>query len=570
MAVALGHSDRGGVGARSDTELRGFRLLHSAGEGEVLSASARGQAIVGLGPRHARELSNALGGSGDLSVSVAEGHRRWGSELWRRLRSRYAALVFDAESRSLRLACDPLGPGTLFYIERDGLVIVSDRIETLLNRPETSWSLVPGELARFFSVLGPRRSCTFFEGIREVPRGTAIEFDESSTRAVPFWRPEAIRPERGRTDAACAEAFADLIRSAISEMAGNLDEVGVMLSGGLDSTTLACLSADLAAPAGGRVGACSWVFDQLAQCDERDWIELTLESADFEVIQTAGDRHWTLSEPDEYCELAGTPEENPYRSLKTALYREAVSGGRRVLFNGGPADILQRQTNLYLRDLLLEGRFRTAGACLARHARRDGLRAASGAIARVVRPSGRGPAGPHTQWLTREARAFLKGEYAEAPVRAPGHRDVVGYLDLQARGQNLEHDFAGRQGVEVLSPFWNLDFVEFMLALPAHQVFRPGRSKLVGRNAAQGLIPETIRLRQEPTHLDPLFDLGVFDRRARLVQDLLHGEGAIWPRFLEKERIRSVGVDSKPIEKVLLWRCLSLELWRRRHGWGLA
>jgi len=146
----------------------------------------------------------------------------------------------------------------------------------------------------------------------------------------------------------------------------------------------------------------------------------------------------------------------------------------------------------------------------------------------------------------------------------------VRFLHDESRSLAVEIGYSGQEGVEVVSPYWTRSFVEFMLSLPAHQVYRPGTTKLVGRQAMRGSIPEAIRGRQNPTLLTPLFDRGMFYRERAQVARLLDRQHAQWQWFVDPEVIHSVRPTSPSAHKVLLWRCVSFELWRKKHGWCLA
>ena len=86
----------------------------------------------------------------------------------------------------------------------------------------------------------------------------------------------------------------------------------------------------------------------------------------------------------------------------------------------------------------------------------------------------------------------------------------------------------------------------------------------------RGVIPESIRSRRSPTLLDPLFDRGLFDRETKIVQDLLHGGTPAWKGFVDQDFVAGVGRNSPSDDKLVLWHCLSFELWRRKHGWEVG
>jgi asparagine synthase (glutamine-hydrolysing) len=114
-----------------------------------------------------------------------------------------------------------------------------------------------------------------------------------------------------------------------------------------------------------------------------------------------------------------------------------------------------------------------------------------------------------------------------------------------------------------------------MLALPAHQLYNGGDSKLVLRNAMRGLLPEAVRTRAEPPDLGPLYRRGVAEKEAKLVRDLITAPDALWRAYVREDWLldrlpESSNGHSDPIEDLAVWRCVVGELWwRRRQGLAL-
>ncbi len=352
-----------------------------------------------------RPLAGPLGLDPDTPAAkvLIEGLNHYGGGLWSRVDDPFAVLIFDPDRHALHLARDPLGSQALFFTETESLVVAADRIETLLRWGPGTRALDASQLVRFFGLKQPRAGRTYFEGIEEVPPGIAVEFTSGRSEDQ-FWKVDS--GERAEaTDARFAEQFRALLREATAKFMTEADPVGIMLSGGIDSTSLAALAAREAREGSPRPLACSWVFDELTSCDERSWIADTLRADDFDVIQIPGDGCWPLVDLEAFSNLPGTPEESPLRALKSALYSAAYERGRTVLLNGGFADIFYRGGSLYFRDLVRDGRWGTAAGGLVRQIRLSGWRAAAGSVGRLIRPAGRRKARrPAPQWLVAPAR----------------------------------------------------------------------------------------------------------------------------------------------------------------------
>ncbi|HEX2254787.1 MAG TPA: asparagine synthase-related protein, partial [Thermoanaerobaculia bacterium] len=157
-------------------------------------------------------------------------------------------------------------------------------------------------------------------------------------------------------------------------------------------------------------------------------------------------------------------------------------------------------------------------------------------------------------------------EPAAAAEGAARRRQAVA-SPASARAASLEVARANRAGIDMRRPFRDRRLAEFFLALPAHQLYRPGWPKWVLRQAMRGVLPEPVRRRRRPTTLYPLFLRGI-EREHEAVRALLGRRDALWPRYVRREWLDRAGPGAAGtgdgIGSVVLWRCLCLEAWRSR------
>ena len=125
------------------------------------------------------ELREELGGSypfrtGSDVETLLACFVRWGDEAWLRAEGMYAAAIWDRESRTLRLARDPLGIKPLFVTEQQGGLAFGSEIPALREIPGYAFDIDERGVHDFFCfghVLGPR---SIFRQIRSVPPGHVL------------------------------------------------------------------------------------------------------------------------------------------------------------------------------------------------------------------------------------------------------------------------------------------------------------------------------------------------------------------------------------------------------------
>ena len=279
-----------------------------------------------------------------------------------------------------------------------------------------------------------------------------------------------------------------------------------------------------------------------------------------------GDSSWPLRGLDAWAANPSTPEENPYRLLKTAAYEAAAECGGRVLLTGGFGDQLWSGAAWWLADLLAAGRPLEAACELVREMGGRRSRALGGLRRTLGLPALRRAAPP--DWLTAEAQRLLATGRGEPAAAEPRLRErLAGLLGARnARSATIEIYHAASAGIELRHPFRDLRLVEFMLGLPAHQLYRRRRKKRLLRVAMRGLLPPEVLARRRPTGLGALYRRGLEEREAATVDELLDVAmlftgRMIRPEWLAEARARR----SSPAEELALWHLLSSELWNRRH-----
>lgn len=270
------------------------------------------------------------------------------------------------------------------------------------------------------------------------------------------------------------------------------------------------------------------------------------------------------------------PENNVYRELKRRVYSLAAEAGSRVVLNCASADALYTGGERWFEDLVLAGHPMQSTRELLVEVRRRGLREAlrrAGLLrwpARAKRALFLHPA-DELPWLTPDARRRVIAVSAprfEMPrgMRSNQLEAVAGVR--AARGFSLGNAYASREGVELRDPYRDLRLVEFMLRLPAHQLYRHGRYKHVARRALSGWLTDSILQRTEPTLLTPLFEEGLRGENRQVAEEFLGRHDALWPCYAEPCWVnRSLRESISPALDVVLWRCVSFELWRCRQGW---
>ena len=161
----------------------------------------------------------------------------WGDAALHRIHGMFAFAVLDMRARRLFFARDRLGQKPLYYRHDQRGLCLASGIEPLLDDGERLDRVALGQYLALGYVPAPR---TIVDGIHKVPPATACSFDlESGALSTHrYWAlpPPCSRvPHRAQTD----DQLRDMLAESVRSRARADVPVGLLLSGGIDSTCVA-------------------------------------------------------------------------------------------------------------------------------------------------------------------------------------------------------------------------------------------------------------------------------------------------------------------------------------------
>lgn len=183
--------------------------------------------------------------SGDTEV-IIKAYAEWGEACVERLLGMFAFGIWDARARRLFLARDRLGIKPLYYSEAQDSLRFASNVQALLAAG-ADIALDPLALHHHMTlhavVPAPR---TLLRGVRKLAPGHTLSVGEDGrVQLRRYWSLSACRPAMSRNESEWKEAVHEGLRRAVERRLRIADvPVGVLLSGGLDSSLLVALLAE--------------------------------------------------------------------------------------------------------------------------------------------------------------------------------------------------------------------------------------------------------------------------------------------------------------------------------------
>ncbi len=193
----------------------------------------------------------------------------YGEACVHRLRGMFAFAIHDQRTRRLFLARDRLGVKPLHYAELPGgEVIFGSELKALLVHPKLSRALDPTAIEDYFAYgYIPDPKC-LLSSVRKLPAGHTLTLRQGQPVPEPkrYWDVDFTTRHRGKVDDLAAELTARMREAVRLRMIADVP-LGAFLSGGVDSSSVVALMAEMSAQP---VNTCSIGFD-VAGYDETEY-----------------------------------------------------------------------------------------------------------------------------------------------------------------------------------------------------------------------------------------------------------------------------------------------------------
>jgi asparagine synthase (glutamine-hydrolysing) len=505
---------------------------------------------------------------------VLRAYAAWGERCVEKFIGDFAFVLYDKHRQIVFCARDHLGASTLFYaLQGNRLAVSSDPLPAALLRG------LPLEqddtaVAHYFAFREHPAGQSFFKGVTQLPPAHAFRFQDGQLRTWCYWQMEPGQRIRYKTDREYGEHFLSLMTESVRCRMRSVGPTAVLMSGGLDSTSVACLAAQMIAPQ--QLITISYVFNRFPECDERRYINTVKEKWNTISHQIPSDDVWPykgIFSPDA-CQRQ-MPIGSPYRPIHQRVFQFVHESGVRVMLSGVFGDDLYLYGKWWLPGLLAEARLSRAVREILAQARVRGpgfvlrndlrllLRSMLDALpgGRSIRRLSDGPA-----WLTELSTRLLAADQPESSALEKYGIMTSGFVASAAARSKSEMNC---DGLEPRYPYRDKRLFDFVLNVPAYILHAQGMYKHVLREAMRGILPEEIRTRRIPTTMLPFYFYGINIEKENL-SAYIRRQGLRWREFVNPDWLLKhwdkpvLSQEQDGPELAVFWLCVAYTLWYER------
>lgn len=529
-----------------------------------------------------QELGHQFTSSGDSEV-LLYALIEWGESALHKLEGMYAFALYNSLTKSVLCARDPFGIKPFYYhIGREGFTFASET-QSLLKFPYIS-SKASALSARSFLCNGHYdiKDGTFFSNIKQLQAGSLVNIKLAAPCHVSpqiWWTPKIDTSTPALSFDEASEYLRDLFLKSVRLHLRSDVPLGVALSGGIDSSAIACAVRKLEPDAD--IHTFSYIPDD-SKLSEQQWIDLIASHIKSKPHFTYASNDNLVDDLSILIRAQGEPFGTTSIYAQFKVFELAKAQGIKVTLDGQGADELFAGYLGYpaqrIQTLLNEASPKKAYLFLINIIERH-------------------PADKR-KIILNSLKEFLPPNFSSMALSLVGKEQSPGWLDLPATLKNFSSGFTWEDSrshltenaervkttlayqishhglpqllrhadrnsmffsIESRVPFLNKEIAEFCLSLPEeYLISQSGESKSVLRHALKDLVPREILERKDKIGFTtPQYDwVKTFTNS---IENLLHN-GVEAPFINRHELLRYLKRNQK-LDHSLLWRLLNYLEW---------
>jgi asparagine synthase (glutamine-hydrolysing) len=484
-----------------------------------------------------------------------------------------------------------------YYRVEDHRVLFGSEVKQILAAPGVPREIFEPMVAMHLCGRFDRLDWTFFEGIAQLePAHALVVTADGAHRTWRYWDMDPDHQIRYDNEQEYVEHFREIFKEAVRSRLRSHKPVGLFLSGGLDSGSIASMAGHLKETEGlpcPDFRTYSHSYATLTQCDERHISDQICARYDLPATYIDAESVNLIGPPDGVPD-ADEPFMGPYKALIAKELREVARDNVGAILSGHRGDLLIGNWIFNYVALLASGKLVELVKEIQAHEDRwpqDFLEIVRSYIIRPVKESlDLGARLPKIRYIWRWMRGlpmevdpfppWVKPHYKVlSPPKPSGRKSPnvqnwaryqrykVINMPLHMRTAVLLERRSINEGLKATDPWTDVRLTSFVTSIPQAVICSSGENKKMLREAVKGIMPEGARQKSSKVNPSPLFRHAVSSLGTsgimRITDMAFHRLSSVHVsvgRKAVQEYVEGKGSDSR------IWQSITLSLWLSNHN----
>lgn len=461
-------------------------------------------------------------------ILLLRSFRKFGKDFVKDIYGDFAFAIWDKKKKELFCARDQMGIKPFLYYYQDGRFVFSTEMRSIVRLPITDTSINLIYLRDYSIGLPEIPTETTWQNILRLKSAHTLTIKSANFEINEYWKPVVSLNLKYKTEQESAHALKILLERVISDHTRVINKIGIPLSGGLDSSSIACIAAKKFANEKNKIVSVSSVLNkeksEPGQEDEREYIEelLRQEKNIDPTFVYHSDLYFTAGMNDKFEKHYDLVVHSYY--LDEAIYQKLHSKSVRRMLSGTLGDMTVSNSTINpLSHLLVTGRLKSFIQIFSevRKNQKVGFTELSkntlvpllplSLLNIVHRLKGRS-----SPWDISDLPLNLnKREFKKLNKRSKEYYKKYYSTNLDILNsiwcngfENFGEDWdcgPSHHQIEITYPLLDRRIIEFLLQIPVEHFYTNGLYRGLIREAMNGILPEKIRTRKNKLPYSPSY-----------------------------------------------------------------
>jgi asparagine synthase (glutamine-hydrolysing) len=474
-----------------------------------------------------RELNHRLGNDSGSDVTgdaelILLAYEKWGDHCMTYLYGDFAFVIFNVKNGEIFCGRDPMGVRPFYYTQQENSFIFSSELRLIPCALEKTPDLDPEYVLDSLMGVKSSKDRSPFENIFRLPPAYYLACKKGGIHITRYWMPDTLATVNLVGEKEYIAMFRELLVNAVNMRCKGVACLGSELSGGLDSSAVTGIAADMASRENIPFTTFSNVFPEntgISFKDEREFIldmiafkKLNGENIDRLDIGITELLQFTL-------DTQGTFIQQNYNMFNYGLFKAAGEKGTSTLLSGfGGDELISARVSLSWNEMISKGQWQAIRDELfwkgitPRSVLKSGLITTRYLYSHIYKPKYR--TGVFTPELldkrlnnlpllpTFVEKHQLERRFREK-YRTPRQENLSSRqlyrISMEHLPQRMEYCYAAAAqfGMEYRYPLLDVNLILACLAFPPWLKQHHGQNRYLFRQAMAGFVPESIRQRDD-------------------------------------------------------------------------
>ncbi len=558
---------------------------HDAKSCLVITADAR------IDNREDLSLELNIKNTEDVSDSyfILKSFEKWGEKCPEHLLGDFAFAIWDENKETLFCARDHMGVKPFYYYSNKDMFAFATEIKALFCVPGVPREVNETRIALYLLQIyysNTHYQYTFYENIFCLSSAHSVTIDQKRESKIQYWELDEKSELILDSDEDYANKFREIFKNAIKCRLRSAYPIGFQLSGGLDSSSVLCMSKEILKESPGfpcEINSFSYVFNEIP-CDERYYIKKVIDTGGIKPNFVLSDQISPMKNIEEILWHQEQPESDIYIAVQWNLYKKMREKDIRIVLGGYGGDQVVSYGKNYFRELAIEFRLNTLLKELKSYSKIKNL-----SFYRLLKNNVLFPLVP--EYIKKPVRSvydksseisIFNKEFAKR-INAKGcweelHlKPIIENNTAKKAHYNLitKYTVLGLEKINSKSsafcmehrhPFLDKRLVEFCYSIPTEIKFKSGWNRYILRIAMSNILPVENQWRRDKMDFTPYYERNLLLFEKECLDEIICSKNENIEKYVDINMIKKIykkykmeNVDSGSI--FMLWLVSILSLW---------